>query len=166
MKKIIGLILISIFAFSLVSCQALGELFPGLAADNFDPSSKNYTPSLQINTTAEGIYITIESVEFVDGHPIFNVNWHNETDRLICFGVGYRIEILEGENWSDRMIEDFPIIEIACMLNPGETGRQTYKGQFFDFRDNGTYRLLVEFYFSDEVGGSGTTYACFDVTDK
>lgn len=165
MRRILSLLAVFAIVVSvLCGCEIAEKL--GFGGEKFDPTTKSYVPHEEIYTTGEGVYITLDSVEFVDGQPVFNVDWHNETDRLICFGVGYRIEIKNGENWESRMVEDFPIIEIACMLYPGETGRQVYKGQFFDFSDNGTYRLFVEFYFSDEQGGGGTSYTCFEVADK
>ena len=158
MKKVISLVLIIIsISLCLSSCDALSGIFGKKIS--FEGT---YTPIDERYGTDEEIYITIDKIELVDGKPIATVSWHNESDRVICFGMGYRVERLDGDSWTNVMVEDFAIIEIACIMDPGQSGEQTYRLEYFDLGNAGEYRIFVDYSYSDEQGGSGTTYAIFE----
>ena len=159
MKRVISLILIIIsLSLCLSGCEIVSQI-SGKKPLSFEGT---YTPTEARYGTDEQIYITIDRIEMVDGKPIIHAIWHNESDRVICFGVGYKIERLDGDSWTDVMVEDFAIIEIACMMNPGESGEHTYRLEYFDVTSEGSYRILVDYSYSDEQGGSGSTYAIFE----
>lgn len=119
------------------------------------------TPMNEYRTDYEGVYITIESI---DGKSqSVEVLWHNESDSTVTFGMGHSIEYLNGDSWEDVQITDFAVIEIACMLDPGESGYHTYSTEYFNMLRAGVYRIRCEFYVTDSEAGACSTYALFDV---
>ena len=119
-----------------------------------------------IYTDNEGVYITIDSfTEGEDGRTV-SVTWHNETERTVCFGLGYTVERLEGEEWVKTQVKDFAVPEIACILDPEKTAEQVYKLKYFNLYKQGKYRLYVNYYLqTDENSDSvmGEAYAEFSV---
>ncbi|MBR5143431.1 MAG: hypothetical protein IKW53_00110 [Clostridia bacterium] len=117
----------------------------------------------EMNTTYDGVYITLDEVNQSADSTRLSVTWHNETDEYITFGLGYTIEYLDGEEWKDVQIRDFAIIEIACQLNPHSEGQQSYSTQYFNLSAPGSYRIRTEFYVPEEDVGAQSTYATFEV---
>lgn len=126
--------------------------------------SGNFTPTAEYYTDFNGVYITVESIENGDNGKVINAMWHNESDATVCFGKGYTIEYLNGESWEDVQIVDFPIPEIACILDGGQTATEGYRTQYFNMLRPGTYRIKTEFRIQDDVVlAEQTTYALFEV---
>ena len=117
-------------------------------------------------TDFDGVSIGIESIDTSEDYPVFTVKWTNNSDAEINFGMGYYIERLDGEEWKSVQTSDFNIIEIACIMKPGESGNQTYSGEFFSFKEFGMYRIRTDFYAQGEDFGGHTTWATFEVIAK
>ena len=65
MKRLFAcLALSSLLIYCLLSCSA----------------EKSIIISNEWHTEYEGIFVTLDSVSYRDGNPVFNVTWHNETD--------------------------------------------------------------------------------------
>ena len=57
-------------------------------------------PSGEIFTDYKGVYVTVDSIyTIVDGDTVFNLVWHNETDKEVLYGEPYSIERQEGDEW-------------------------------------------------------------------
>lgn len=125
--------------------------------------SGSFTPTEEHYTDYEGVYITIESINDADGGKVIDAVWHNETDKTICFGLGYTIEYLNGDGWESVQLTDFAIPELACILEGGRSGTQSYTTKYFNLLRPGTYRIMTEFYVQESDIGAQSTYALFDV---
>lgn len=117
-------------------------------------------------TSFEGVSISIENIDTSKDYPVFTVKWTNDSDEEITFGMGYYIERLDGDEWKSVQTSDFAIIEIACIMKPGESGNQTYSGEYFSFKKFGMYRIRTDFYAQGENFGGHTTWATFEVIPK
>ncbi len=156
MKKAIAIILLLNLVLCLLGCSWIEQTVVN--------SNRTYLITESVNTTLDGAYITLESINKDEKkQPVFEVKWHNETNNTITFGMGYYIERLDGEEWKSVQTSDFAIIEIACVMDPGQSGNQTYSGEYFSFKEAGTYRIRTEFYVPDENLGVQTTWATFEV---
>lgn len=112
-------------------------------------------------TDYEGVYITIKEFgPLTEGW--LAVEWHNETENEVTFGLGYTIEYYENDQWVNIQISDFAIPEIACVLDPGETVVQKYSTKYFNMIREGDYRIKVDFYVQDgDEFITATTFAPF-----
>lgn len=119
-------------------------------------------PTEVSHTDCEGVFITIDSIDDGGDKPILNVTWHNTTEDTVVFGKAYTIEYLDGEQWKNIQIKDFAVIEIACILEPGDTVRQSYSTAYFNMLRSGTYRIKTEFYLQGDEPKSGITWAEFE----
>ena len=119
-------------------------------------------PSDEIHTDYEGVYISISEIDNSGDAPVLVVTWHNDTDETVCFGVGYTIEYFDGGEWKNIQIADFAVIEIACILEPRESGEQRYSTKYFNMLREGKYRIRTEFYVQGDEPKSGTTWAEFE----
>lgn len=130
---------------------------------SFFSTFASFTPRNEAYTDYEGVYITVEEIETVDGEKVANVTWHNESDETVCYGLGYKVEFYNGESWEDVQLVDFAIPEIACIVEPGETGTQKYRLKYFNFLRSGTYRISSEFYVQNSDLGAILTFDTFEV---
>lgn len=120
-------------------------------------------PTDVVYTDYEGVYITIDSIDESEDYPSLNVTWHNNTNHTVFFGKGYTIEYLDGEEWKNIQIVDFAVIEIACIIEPGETVEQSYSTKYFNMLRSGTYRIKVDFSLQSDDPVSGITWAEFEL---
>ena len=149
MKRIIAVLVFLASIFALYSCTFSRIITPTESESSFD-----------------GVYIVIDSLEGDGKEEKLNVTWHNETDFDIVFGYRYMIEYNDDGNWKSAMIRDFAVIEIACVVHSGSTASMSYRTEYFSLNKEGRYRLVVDFYVhnSEVDSTSGTSYAYFTVT--
>ena len=127
--------------------------------------TRTVKPLEEHHTTYDGVYISVDDVvDAEDIGKIIKVTWHNEGDVLVTFGLGYSIEYLDNGEWKNVQLTDFAVIDIACMLDGGETATQDYATKHFNLIREGVYRIRTEFYVSGENGGSHSTWALFEVS--
>lgn len=107
-----------------------------------------------IFTDLNGVYITLNSIKKTEDYLTFNVEWHNETEVEITYGEMFFVEYKENEKWVDTATEDIVFHLIGYLLKPDETKEETYKAQYNDISEKGTYRLVVPF----SVNGSTEEY--------
>lgn len=107
-----------------------------------------------IFTDLNGVYITLNSIEKTEDYLTFNVEWHNETSVEITYGEMFFVEYKENEKWVDTATEDIVFHLIGYLLKPDETKEETYKAQYNDISEKGTYRLVVPF----SINGSNKEY--------
>ncbi len=106
-------------------------------------------------TDFNGVYITLNSIEeTTDNSKIFNVEWHNETSAEITYGEMFYIEYKDENKWVDTSTQEVVFHLIGFLLKPDETKEETYKAQYNDISETGTYRLVVPF----SVSGSTEEY--------
>ena len=112
-------------------------------------------------TDYEGVYITVNgSGPLLEGW--IEVEWHNETENEVTFGLGYTIEYCDNGEWVNIQITDFAIPEIACVLSPNSTSEERYSTKYFNMIREGDYRIKVEFYVQEgDRSVAGITYAPF-----
>ena len=148
MKRILSVFLLLAMTVCLVSCDVVvtvNDVFP--------------------HTDYDGVYIFVSDIDMSDGAPVLKVCWVNQSSHKIGFGLGYDIERLVGEEWKSVKITDFAIPEMWCMLDPSQTGIQSYRTKYFNILMPGLYRIKTEFIVYDGVDTTtnGTCYAKFKI---
>ncbi len=105
------------------------------------------SPREDIYTDYEGVYITIHSIDKdEDGHNIFNVVWHNETEKEVIFGEMFTIEYKSGEEWLETDFDEERIFfTIGYVLNKNKTQSKSYVAEHSGILKSGTYRFMVPF---------------------
>ena len=105
------------------------------------------SPHGEIYTDYEGVYITIKSIDKDEGgQNIFNIVWHNETDKEITYGEMYTVEYKVGEEWMDTDFdEDRYFNTIGYSLKKNKTASKSYTAEHLDLSKSGTYRFMVPF---------------------
>ena len=111
-----------------------------------------------IYTDYEGIYITIESVEQDEGgQNVFNVIWHNETDKEVTIGEMFSIEQKIGEEWTEADFDEEKVfLTIGYLLKPHKTEAKNYLAEHYQISKNDKYRFIVPF--SVKEGDKYVTY--------
>lgn len=106
-------------------------------------------------TDYDGVYITLNSIEkSVYNSKLFNVEWHNETDTEITYGEMFYIEYKDREKWIDTSTKEVVFHLLGFPLSSNSTKSETYKAEYNDISEIGTYRLIVPF----SVNGSNKNY--------
>ena len=105
------------------------------------------SPHGEIYTDYEGVYITIKSIDKDEGgRNIFNIVWHNETDKEITYGEMYTVEYKVGEEWMDTDFDEERYFNtIGYSLKKNKTASKSYTAEHLDISKSGTYRFLVPF---------------------
>ncbi len=100
-----------------------------------------------IYTDYEGVYITLDSIDKVeDGQNVFNVVWHNETDKEVTYGEMFTVEYKIGEEWMDTDFDEERYFNtIGYLLKKNKTTSKSYTAEHLNISKNGTYRFLVPF---------------------
>ena len=105
------------------------------------------SPHGEIYTDYEGVYITIKSIDKDEGgQNIFNIVWHNETDKEITYGEMYTVEYKVGEEWMDTDFDEERYFNtIGYSLKKNKTASKSYTAEHLDLSKSGTYRFMVPF---------------------
>jgi len=105
------------------------------------------SPHGDIYTDYEGVYITIKSIDKDEGgQNIFNIVWHNETDKEITYGEMYTVEYKVGEEWMDTDFDEERYFNtIGYSLKKNKTASKSYTAEHLDISKRGTYRFMVPF---------------------
>lgn len=127
MKKTISILILLSVLLSLVSCLPV----------------KNIT-AINNERDYDGVYITIDAIEGECFDRKLATTWHNDSKGVVTFGYGYSIEYNDGGVWKSCQFKDFAVIEIACILNPGEVAQMEYETKYFNLMRTGEYRLVVD----------------------
>lgn len=100
-----------------------------------------------IYTDYEGVYITIKSIDKDEGgQNIFNIVWHNETDKEITYGEMFTVEYKVGEEWIDTDFDEERFFAtIGYSLKKNKTISKSYTAEHLDLSKSGTYRFMVPF---------------------
>ena len=101
------------------------------------------------HTEYEGIFVTLDSVSYSDGKPVFNVTWHNETDISAEVESWCVIQYKSSDSvWgstnfcgADVIREESPIIE----LQPKSDYSHTYNLWPYKLDRRGSYRIKGTF---------------------
>ncbi len=103
-----------------------------------------------VHTEYDDVYITFKSLDTnAGGYKVFNVTWHNETDREVIFGEAYAIQRLEDGKWVSAREGESWANDIANIIPQNGTASHSYTTQHYDISAVGTYRLLCWFYAPD-----------------
>ena len=127
MKRLISAFLLLAMIFSLCSCIP----------------QRSITPTTY-ESEHEGVYVTIDSILGEGFDRKLVTTWHNETDTEVTFGYDYSIEYNDGGVWKHCQYRDFAVIEIACIIAPGETVEMEYATEYFNLLRSGEYRLALK----------------------
>ena len=122
-----------------------------------NPKNKNDQTKIVLDsnfyTEYDGVYLTIDSVEAEsDGNKIFNVVWHNDTDKEVYYGESYSIEYKNGDEWEIVDTGEFYFNEIAYLLKPNSVAKMTYGTSIADVSKKGLYRIALRFSVEGEGG--------------
>ena len=129
---------------AVIACVAVAVCF--LTNPLTEEENKEVTPTEELFTEYEGVYISIKSIDTnAGGHTVFNVVWHNETNEEVQFGDPYSIQRKEGDEWVNTSSTELIFLTHAHILNPDSTVYKSYSTQRFDISQSGTYRLKVSF---------------------
>ena len=130
---------------AVVACVAVAVCF--LTNPPQKQDDKSMSPHGDIYTDYEGVYITIKSIDKDEGgQNIFNIVWHNETDKEITYGEMYTVEYKSGEEWIDTDFdEERYFATIGYSLKKNKTVLKSYTSEHLDISKSGTYRFMVPF---------------------
>ena len=105
------------------------------------------SPHGEIYTDYEGVYITIKSIDKDEGgQNIFNIVWHNETDKEVTIGEMFSIEYKVGEEWSEADFDEEQVfLTLGYLLKAHKTEAKTYIPEHYDLSQSGEYRFIVPF---------------------
>ena len=105
------------------------------------------SPHGEIYTDYEGVYITIKSIDKDEGgQNIFNIVWHNETDKEVTIGEMFSIEYKVGEEWSEADFDEEQVfLTLGYLLKAHKTEAKTYIPEHYDLSKSGEYRFIVPF---------------------
>ena len=109
-------------------------------------NDQSISPREDIYTEYEGVYITIHSIDKDEnGHNIFNVVWHNETEKEVIYGEMFTIEYKSGEEWLETDFDEERIfLTIGYVLN-NKAQSKSYVAEHSGILKSGTYRFMVPF---------------------
>ena len=112
-----------------------------------DDDSMSLSPHGEIYTDYEGVYITIKSIDKDEGgQNIFNIVWHNETDKEVTYGEMFTVEYKVGEEWMDTDFDEERFFNtIGYSLRKNKTASKSYNAEHLDISKSGTYRFMVPF---------------------
>ena len=159
-----------IIIIGIAACVAVAVCF--LTNPPVNDKESFINPHSDIYTDYEGVYITVKSIDTNSGgHKVFNIVWHNKTEKQVIYGESYSIEYLDGEEWinivpthPDPDIDLF-FHDIGYILSPRSTAHKSYSTQFFDISKDGTYRLVMPFSVYEENGSTRCkTWVEFDIS--
>ena len=137
---------------ALVTCAALAICF--LTDPLTDGKKGDVSFSREIFTEYEGVYVSVKSKDINSGgYTVFNLTWHNDTDRQITYGESYIIERDDGGTWVNTATKELYFTTVGLILNPNGTAHKSYSTQRFDISASGSYRLRVSFFVDDGEGG-------------
>ena len=130
---------------AVVACVAVAVCF--LTNPPQKQDDKSMSPHGDIYTDYEGVYITIKSIDKDEGgQNIFNIVWHNETDKEITYGEMYTVEYKVGEEWMDTDFDEERYFNtIGYSLRKNKTASKSYTSEHLDISKRGTYRFMVPF---------------------
>ena len=129
---------------AVIACVAVAVCF--LTNPPSDDTNNFVTPNGVNYTDYEGVYLTVKSIDTSeDGHKVFNLVWHNDTDKEVIFGESYFIERKVGNKWINTASEDLIFTAIGLLLPPSSTVYKSYSTQRFDISESGSYRLRASF---------------------
>ena len=130
---------------AVVACVAVAVCF--LTNPPQKQDDKSMSPHGDIYTDYEGVYITIKSIDKDEGgQNIFNIVWHNETDKEITYGEMYTVEYKVGEEWMDTDFDEERYFNsIGYSLRKNKTASKSYISEHLDISKRGTYRFMVPF---------------------
>ncbi|MBE6649555.1 MAG: hypothetical protein E7614_08585 [Ruminococcaceae bacterium] len=128
---------------------------------NEDTSSTPPQISIDPNASStdyNGVYITIESIKTDSGgRNLFDVVWHNETDKQITYGESFALEYKSEEEWVEVDFDDSMVFHlIGILLNPNETKGRMYTTNRNYLTKKGTYRFVT--HFTTEENGEQMQY--------
>jgi len=129
---------------AIVACVAVAVCFLTNPPQKDDDTM---SPHGDIYTDYEGVYITIKSIDKDEGgQNIFNIVWHNETDKEITYGEMYTVEYKVGEEWMDTDFDEERYFNtIGYSLRKNKTASKRYTAEHLDISKRGTYRFMVPF---------------------
>lgn len=140
-----------IIVVSIVLCAVVAVCFLTNPKNQNDQKKIVLDPNFY--TEYDGVYLTIDSVGTEsDGNKIFNVVWHNDTDKVVYYGESYSIEYKNGDEWKIVDTGEFYFNEIAYLLKPNSVAKMTYGTSIADVSKKGLYRLLLRFSVEGEGG--------------
>ena len=135
---------------SIVLCAVVAVCF---LTSPIEKGEKKITPDPNFYTEYDGVYLTIDSVGTEsDGNKIFNVVWHNDTDKVVYYGESYSIEYKNGDEWEIVDTGEFYFNEIAYLLKPNSVAKMTYGTSIADVSKKGLYRIALRFSVEGEGG--------------
>ena len=135
---------------SIVLCTVVAVCF---LTSPIEKDEKEITPDPNFYTEYDGVYLTIDSVGTEsDGNKIFNVVWHNDTDKVVYYGESYSIEYKNGDEWEIVDTGEIYFNEIAYLLKPNSVAKMTYGTSIADVSKKGLYRIALRFSVEGEGG--------------
>ena len=146
---------------SIVLCTVVAVCF---LTSPIEKDEKEITPDPNFYTEYDGVYLTIDSVGTEsDGNKIFNVVWHNDTDKVVYYGESYSIEYKNGDEWEIVDTGEIYFNEIAYLLKPNSVAKMTYGTSIADVSKKGLYRIALRF--SREGEGGYCMWLQFEVKE-
>lgn len=153
MKKLITILLLGVLLFSGIACAPKQEEVPAP------------TPAQQVSPP-EGLTLSMQQATYYLDSAELVATLINDTEYTCTFGEASYLELQSGDGWQRVPFkEDVYWIEIAYILEPGESKEVVLPLDLFEGLAPGTYRLVKEVYCDDgsEEGIRATVSAAFNL---
>lgn len=106
-------------------------------------------------TDCDGVSVNVLGFNPQGGNAYINLEWCNETNTNLTYGYGFGIQKFNPDSLG---FEDYAPTEQmyfttpALLIEPGETRKQSYSLNKYDFSQDGYYRFITSFYTNAKVG--------------
>lgn len=90
------------------------------------------TPDQEMKASQHGLTLSLSTVEYIEGSPLFRTTIQNNTPTTYEYGGYFHIEVLKDDQWylvthSDAVFYDNPdFTNLGYLLQPGEETQRTY----------------------------------------
>lgn len=102
-------------------------------------------------TERDGVYVTLDKINFSKNSTSFEVTWHNETDNVAMYGEVFSIEKFNNNTWEEIPLpENHAFSLIGLILEPHTSVEKTYSFPAA-LTDEGTYRFSTDYHDKDNT---------------
>ena len=133
---------------AMIACVVVAVCFLTNPPSKQENETKPMQAEISVDRYTEyaGVYISVLSVDKDEGgRGLFNVVWHNDTDKEAAFGEAFAVEQKIAGEWKETDGAKTAFDAIAYPLDPYDAKEKNYILEHFDLSEAGIYRFVVPF---------------------
>lgn len=100
---------------------------------------------IEAGSELEGVSIDIKSSDFSGYMPYIEIEWTNETEKMLTYGESFALYRYADGEWKDCSVMDIVFNAVGYAVPPNETVIKKYYLTNQDMREAGVYRLETHF---------------------